>query len=135
VILDLNFPAGNSVNDFISKDNYLGEIIQSYRPYLQFLHHPNHLNNLQPYIPLYNKQKLTAVVIFWQIYALDLNSMGKTRLVNNLSVSKKDTLERRVILDLNLPAGNSVNDFISKDNYLGEIIQSYPNVDDLVGIY
>jgi hypothetical protein len=28
VILDLSFPAGNSVNDFISKDNYLGEIIQ-----------------------------------------------------------------------------------------------------------
>ena len=52
------------------------------------------------------------------------------------TVSKKDTLEHRVILDLNFPAGNSVNDFISKDNYLGEIIQlSYPNVDDLVGIY
>jgi hypothetical protein len=28
-----------------------------------------------------------------------------------------------------------VNDFIAKDNYLGEIIQlSYPKVDDLVGI-
>ena len=33
------------------------------------------------------------------------------------TVSKKDTLERRVILDLSFPAGNSVNDFISKDNY------------------
>ena len=51
------------------------------------------------------------------------------------TVSKKDTLDRRVILDLSFPAGNSVNDFISKDNYLGEIIQlSYPKVDDLVGI-
>ena len=53
-----------------------------------------------------------------------------------ITVSKKDTLERRVILDLSFPAGNSVNDFISKDNYLGEITQlSYPKVDDLVGIY
>ena len=51
------------------------------------------------------------------------------------TVSKKDTLERRVILDLGFPAGNSVNDIISKDNYLGEIIQlSYPKIDDLVGI-
>jgi hypothetical protein len=45
------------------------------------------------------------------------------------TVSKKDTLERRVILDLSFPAGNSVNDLFSKDNYLGEILQlSYPKV-------
>jgi hypothetical protein len=51
------------------------------------------------------------------------------------TVSKKHSLDRRVNLDLNFHAGNSVNDFISKDNYLGEIIQlPYPKVDDLVGI-
>ena len=50
------------------------------------------------------------------------------------SVSKKDSEERRVILDLSFPPGNSVNDFISKDIYLGEKIDlAYPNVDDLLG--
>lgn len=51
------------------------------------------------------------------------------------SVYKKDSVERRVILDLSFPPGRSVNDFISKDVYLGERVQlSYPKVDDLVGI-
>ncbi|CAC5379598.1 unnamed protein product [Mytilus coruscus] len=51
------------------------------------------------------------------------------------SVYKKDSVERRVILDLSFPPGRSVNDFISKDFYLGEKVQlSYPKVDDLVGI-
>lgn len=51
------------------------------------------------------------------------------------SVPKKDTPERRIILDLSYPEGESVNDFISKDFYLGEKVNlSYPGVDDLVDI-
>jgi hypothetical protein len=51
------------------------------------------------------------------------------------SVTKKDSSERRVILDLSFPPGCSVNDNISKDIYLGEKIEvTYPNIDDLVGI-
>ena len=51
------------------------------------------------------------------------------------TMSKRGTLERRVILDLSFPAGNSVNDFISKEFYLGNKINlTYPKVDDLVGI-
>lgn len=38
------------------------------------------------------------------------------------SLAKKDTPERRVILDLSYPVGSSVNHFISKDEYMGEII-------------
>jgi hypothetical protein len=51
------------------------------------------------------------------------------------SVTKKDSSERRVILDLSFPPGCSVNDNISKDIYLGEKIEvTYPNIDDLDGI-
>ena len=50
------------------------------------------------------------------------------------TVSKKDSIERRVILDLSFPPGGSVNECISKDFYLGEKVNlSYPKVDDLVG--
>ena len=49
------------------------------------------------------------------------------------SVPKKDTSERRVILDLSFPKGNSVNDHINKNEYLGEKIEIvFPKVDDLV---
>lgn len=49
------------------------------------------------------------------------------------SVPKKDTTERRVILDLSYPKGNSVNDLISKDFYLDNKIDLvYPKVDDLI---
>ena len=48
------------------------------------------------------------------------------------SVPKKDSNERRVILDLSYPKGNSVNDFISKEFYLEEKIDlMYSKVDDL----
>ena len=51
------------------------------------------------------------------------------------SVPKKDTIERRFILDLSFPKGQSINDSVSKDFYLGQKISlSYPNVDDLVNI-
>lgn len=49
------------------------------------------------------------------------------------SVPKKDTTERRVILDLSFPKGNAVNDFISKDEYLGEKMEIiFPKVDDFI---
>ena len=51
------------------------------------------------------------------------------------SVTKKDSSERRVILDLSFPPWCSVNDNISKDIYLGEKLEViYPNIDDLDGI-
>ena len=49
------------------------------------------------------------------------------------SLPKRDTDERRVILDLSFPKGLSVNDFISKDEYLGENIEViYPKVEDFI---
>lgn len=51
------------------------------------------------------------------------------------SVPKKVSTDRRVILDLSYPEGNSVNDYVSKDYYLGKRVQlSYPGIDDLVNI-
>ena len=51
------------------------------------------------------------------------------------TVSKKDSEERRIILDLSYPKDKSVNDFVSKDFYLGNRINlTYPGVDDLVAI-
>ena len=51
------------------------------------------------------------------------------------SVPKRDSQERRVILDLSFPESISVNDGILKDNYLGENISvSYPSVDDLISL-
>ena len=46
---------------------------------------------------------------------------------------KRDSNERRVILDLSFPEGSAVNEGIDKDTYLGERIQvRLPTVDDLV---
>lgn len=51
------------------------------------------------------------------------------------SVPKKDTVERRVILDLSTHGGGGVNGGINKDLYLGEEVHlKYPNVDALVEI-
>ena len=59
------------------------------------------------------------------------NSVLRISLLN--LVPKKETDERRVILDLSFPKGNGINDFINKEEYLGEkMLTVYPNVDDLV---
>ena len=49
------------------------------------------------------------------------------------SVPKKDSFERRVILDLSFPKGASLNDYLSSEEYLGDNMQLvYPKVDDFV---
>ncbi len=51
------------------------------------------------------------------------------------SVPKRDSQERRVISDLSFPVGNSVNDLIPRDTYLGSPTNlRFPSVDDLVDI-
>ena len=59
--------------------------------------------------------------------------MGKTYLSPQNSVPKKETSDRRLILDLSFPEGNSINDGIPKDEYLGVMDKlSIPSVDELV---
>ena len=49
------------------------------------------------------------------------------------TVDKKDSDERRVILDLSFPEGSAVNDGIPKNSYLDSAVDlSFPRVDDLV---
>lgn len=49
------------------------------------------------------------------------------------TVPKKDSPDRRVIVDLSFPESCSVNDGISKDVYLGDSITvTYPTVDDFI---
>ena len=49
------------------------------------------------------------------------------------TVGKRDSEERRVIVDLSWPCGHSVNDGIPSDSYLGEpLVLRYPTIDDIV---
>lgn len=51
------------------------------------------------------------------------------------SVPKRDSVERRVILDLSYPEGEAINDFVAKDFYLGDPVKLlFPNVDNLVDL-
>ena len=48
---------------------------------------------------------------------------------------KNDSLEKRIIIDMSFPKGNSINNGIKKDKYLDKIINlTYPTVDSLVSI-
>ena len=49
------------------------------------------------------------------------------------TVEKRDSEERRVIVDLSWPCGHSVNYGIPSDSYLGEpLVLHYPTIDDIV---
>ena len=49
------------------------------------------------------------------------------------TVGKRDSEERRVIVDLSWPCGHSVNDGIPSDSYLGEpLVLRYPTIDNIV---
>ena len=51
------------------------------------------------------------------------------------SVPKRDSCERRIIVDLSFPRGRSVNNTIPKDTYLGEPCQlKFPTVDALIDL-
>ena len=49
------------------------------------------------------------------------------------TVEKRDSEERRVIVDLSWPCGHSLNDGIPSDSYLGKpLVLRYPTIDDIV---
>ena len=49
------------------------------------------------------------------------------------AVSKKDSDEKRIVVDLSFPQGYSVNDGISKTSYLGKTFNiTYPSVDEVI---
>ena len=49
------------------------------------------------------------------------------------TVEKRDSEERRVIVDLSWPCGHSVNEAIPSDSHLGKpLVLRYPTIDDIV---
>ena len=49
------------------------------------------------------------------------------------TVGKRDSEERRVIVDLSWPCGHSVNDGIPSDSYLGEpLVLRYPTIHEIM---
>lgn len=84
----------------------------------------------QTLIDKYIKQELLSGAT---IGPFDCNPLNRDLFISPLnSVPKKDSLDRRVILDLSYPRNRSVNDSIPKGEYLGVDIElSYPSVDDL----
>lgn len=64
------------------------------------------------------------------------NPFNSPAVISPLSTTdKKDSTERRVLMDLSFPPGDSVNDKIPKNQYLGEEVRlRYPSVDALVDL-
>ena len=51
------------------------------------------------------------------------------------STERRDSDDRRIIMDLSFPRGGSINDMIPKDEYLGQQVWlTFPRVDELVGL-
>ena len=77
----------------------------------------------------YVQKESSMNVIIGPLQAIPVANAG----ISPLSTRpKKNSEERRVILDLSWPPGNSVNDGMVKDNYLGfEAKLVFPHTDDL----
>ena len=84
----------------------------------------DHLEQLKKYI--HKEAKYGAVMGPYEKIPFD-NKVG----ISPLSTRpKKDSIERRVILDLSFPIGEAVNDGIPKDTYMGfEANLSFPKTD------
>ena len=64
------------------------------------------------------------------------NPFTSSIVISPLSTTeKRDSTERRIIMDLSYPPGDSVNDKIPRDEYLGQgMVLKYPGVDALVAL-
>lgn len=72
------------------------------------------------------------MVRFW-VRLNPIPSRRTWRCLQLIQYPKKDSIERRVIVDVSFPEFGSVNDGISKDMYLGESVSvNYPTVDELI---
>ena len=119
--LELGFPIGfkGCTENLISKDQ-----IWKYKNHKGATEFPNDIN---AYIE--KESKYGAV-----LGSFKNNPFQEKLIISPLnSVPKKETSERRIIMDLSFPKGNSVNDYFDKNEYLEEknhVI--FPKVDDFV---
>ena len=90
------------------------------------------MNTLKRFRNIWKKEKLYDAILG----PFDQVPFSEDFCISPLNtVSKKDSLERRVILDLSFPEGSSINEGISKDFYLGSKTDlTFPRVDDLVDL-
>ena len=87
---------------------------------------------------LEKESKNAAIVVLLK----QIHLRQESKYLPSIRFQKTDTTERRIILDLSFPVGFSVNDYISKDDYIGEkvdcisswslLIFLLPKVDDLI---
>ena len=64
---------------------------------------------------LEKESKNAAIVVLLK----QIHLRQESKYLPSIRFQKTDTTERRIILDLSFPVGFSVNDYISKDDYIG----------------
>ena len=81
----------------------------------------------------YLKKELANNAVLGPFY---LNPFAHKAYLSPLNTrDKKDSEEKRIVINMSFPKGNSINDRIKKDSYLDEqICLKYPTVDKLVEI-
>ena len=87
-------------------------------------------NSFPEYVETYINKEIKAGATFGPFQKIPFNGrVGVSPLSTRI---KKDGVSRRTILDLSSPEGQSVNDFIDKDSFLGFSVKlCFPGVDDL----
>ena len=119
--LEFGFPLGfeGSLENLHSKDQ-----IWKYKNHTGATEFPQHINS-------YIKKESQHGAILGPFKD---NPFADKLIVSPLNtVPKKDPTERRIIMDLSFPKGNAINDYIEKNEYLGESTQTiFPKVDDFV---
>ena len=120
-LLEFGFPLGfeGDIHNLSTKDQ-----IWQYKNHKGALEFPDHIN---AYISKESSHKAI-------LGPFKKNPFQDTLIISPLNtVPKREPSERRIIMDLSYPKGNAVNDYIEKNEYLGEISQViFPKVDDFV---
>ena len=122
-LLEFGFPIGFQGS---SQNLHIKDEIWKYKNHTGATEFPEHINS-------YIKKESQHGAI---LGPFKFNPFQDNLIVSPLnSVPKKESIERRIIMDLSFPKGNAVNDYIDKNEYLGEISQLvFPKVDDFVDL-
>ena len=124
-LLEFGFPLGCRENEILLKD------IQK-KDRLKYRNHKG-ADDFPEEMLLYLEKESKCNSILGPFNSNPFHSGLKISPLN--TVPKKDTTERRIILDLSFPSGSAVNNFISKEEYLGEKVDLiYPKVNDFIDL-
>ena len=120
-LLEFGFPLGFKGD---TKNLHTKDQIWKYKNHKGALEFPRHINE-------YITKECSHKAILGPFKD---NPFQDTVIISPLNiVPKKEPDKRRIIMDLSYPKGNAVNDYIDKNEYLGESSQViFPKVDDFV---